>query len=56
MRGVGTDEAWFIEDPGELGAELGRAMATAQWRKPLSIDEVARMAPTSAVKAREGRA
>lgn len=28
---------------------------TMQWRKPLSFDEVAQMAPTPEVRAREGR-
>jgi hypothetical protein len=45
MRGVGTDEPWVIEDGG----------VAVHWRRPLRIDEVARMAPTAEVKARPGR-
>lgn len=30
-------------------------VATLQWRKPLSIEEVARMAPTPAARERKGR-
>lgn len=31
------------------------ARVTMQWRKPLSIEEVARMAPTVEVRERKGR-
>lgn len=31
------------------------ARVTMQWRKPLSIEEVARMAPTPEVRERKGR-
>jgi hypothetical protein len=48
MRGVGTDEP-LIEAVGEGN------MATRQWRKPLRIDEVNRMAPTPEVRERRGR-
>jgi hypothetical protein len=48
MRGVGTDEP-LIEAIGEGN------VVTAQWRKPLRIDEVNRMAETPEVKQREGR-
>ena len=48
MRGVGTDEP-LIEAIGEGN------VVTAQWRKPLRIDEVARMAETPEVKERRGR-
>jgi hypothetical protein len=48
MRGVGTDEP-LIEAVGEGN------VATMQWRKPLSISEVARMAPTAEVRERRGR-
>lgn len=45
MRGAGADEPWF-----------GEHMAiSVSWRKPLSPDEINRMAPTPEVKAREGR-
>lgn len=55
MRGAGTDEPWFMDDPREVAAELGFASIAVHWRKPLRVDEVARMAPTPEVKAREGR-
>lgn len=48
MRGVGTDEA-LIDTIGEGN------ISTMQWRKPLSIEEVARMAPTVEVRERKGR-
>jgi hypothetical protein len=44
----GTDEP-LIEAVGE------GAIVTMQWRKPLSIEEVNRMAPTPEVRARPGR-
>lgn len=47
MRGVGTDEALI---PDKLPTRV-----TRQWRKPLRIDEVARMAPTEEVRERKGR-
>lgn len=47
MRGVGTDEPWVTE-VGPLGT-------TMNYRRPLRVDEVNRMAPTAEVKAREGR-
>ena len=37
------------------GAELAMLRVTRQWRKPLSISEVAQMAPTPEVLARPGR-
>lgn len=48
MGRVGTKEAVIPEDWGEL-------RTTAQWRKPLSLAEVNRMAPTPEVRARAGR-
>jgi hypothetical protein len=33
----------------------GHVRVTMQWRKPLSIEEVARMAPTPEVRERKGR-
>ena len=48
MRSVGTDEA-LIEAVGEGN------ISTLQWRKPLSIEEVARMAQTPEVRERKGR-
>jgi ABC-type hemin transport system substrate-binding protein len=47
MRGVGTDE--LIEAVGEGN------ISTLQWRKPLSIEEVAQMAPTAEVRERKGK-
>ena len=47
----GTDEA-LIEPQGEEAALL---RITRQWRKPLRVDEVARMAPTPEVRERKGR-
>lgn len=49
MRGVGTDEP-LIEAIGEGNVR------TMQWRQPLRIDEVYRMAPTPEVRERRGRA
>ena len=45
MRGVGTDES-FIAEKGNVAMH---------WRKPLSIEEINRMAPTPEVRARAGR-
>ena len=47
----GTDEP-VIEPEGE---ELAQLRVTRQWRKPLSIEEINRMAPTAEVRARPGR-
>jgi hypothetical protein len=55
MRGAGTEEPWFMDDPREIADSLGRPSMAVHWRKPLAIDEVTRMAPTAEVKAREGR-
>jgi hypothetical protein len=52
MRGVGTDEPWFVE---EMTKELGNAAVAVHSRKPLKIEEVARMGQTEEVKARPGR-
>ena len=46
MRGAGTGEPWVIE----------AGFFAMHWRKPLSLQEQARMAPTPEVRAREGRA
>jgi len=46
MFRAGTDEPW-IEEPGNIALH---------WRKPLRIDEVARLAQTPEVRARPGRA
>jgi hypothetical protein len=52
MRGLGTDEAYIME---EMTAMIGERAISVQWRKPLRIDEVGRMAPTPEVLARPGR-
>lgn len=53
MFKIGTDEAWFLDEE-FLGDSAGSAVA-AHWRKPLRIDEINQMAPTSEVRQREGR-
>jgi hypothetical protein len=40
---------------GADGYPSGHQPVTMQWRKPLSIEEVARMAPTPEVRERAGR-
>jgi hypothetical protein len=52
MCRVGTDEA-LIPLPAD---ELYLVRVSRQWRRPLSIEEVARLAPTPEVVARPGRA
>ena len=52
MRGVGTDEEWVME---EMSAEFGMSASAVQYRRPLRIDENARMAPTPEVRYRPGR-
>jgi hypothetical protein len=37
------------------GKEAALLMVTAQWRKPLAVAEINRMAPTSEVRERRGR-
>lgn len=56
MRGVGSDEPWYLENPVEFEDAVGRPMIAGNWRKPLRIDEVNQMAPTLEVRARQGRA
>lgn len=51
MRGVGTDEPLIVPE----GEEAALLQVTRQWRKPLRIDEVARLAPTPEVRERRGR-
>lgn len=51
MGMCGTDEP-LIEPTGEEAAMM---RVTLQWRRPLSISEVARMAPTPEVRERPGR-
>jgi hypothetical protein len=54
FRGVGTDEPLIEEDPLEMRV-AGIEPRAAHWRKPLSIEEVNRMAPTDEVRERRGR-
>jgi predicted urease superfamily metal-dependent hydrolase len=58
FRGVGTDEPLIEQDLMEMAGELGIPhwqIVTRQWRKPLSIPEISRMAPTPEVRERRGR-
>jgi hypothetical protein len=55
FRGVGTAEALIPVSEVEMMAKLGISPVTAQWRKPLSIEEINRMAPTVEVMERRGR-
>jgi len=51
MARCGTDEPLIAETSFPAGHEP----VTMQWRKPLRIDEINRMAPTEDVRRREGR-
>lgn len=51
MHGIGTDE-WVIE---EMTAQFGMRAISVHYRRPLSMAEVAEMAPTPEVIARPGR-
>lgn len=53
MFGLGTDEPYIME---EMTGMLGERAVSVHWRKPLRLDEVAQMAPTEEVRARQGRA
>lgn len=59
MAGVGSSEPLIETGRTELPkvAHLlpGSSPRTRQWRKPLSIEEIAQLAPTPEVRAREGR-
>ena len=55
MFGAGTTEAWISEDVAKVEGETGRTVIAMHWRKPLSMAEVAQMAPTSEVRERRGR-
>ena len=52
MHGVRTSEPWFCED---MTGILGATAVAVHYRKPLRLDEVNQMAPTSEVRARPGR-
>jgi hypothetical protein len=55
MTMCGTHEALIPVDYGQIAAEVGIAPRTMQWRKPLTIEEVNRMAPTVEARERKGR-
>jgi len=55
LRGVGTDEPLIEEDYMEFARAVGFEPSAGNWRKPLSIEEINRMAPTDDVRARPGR-
>jgi hypothetical protein len=55
MRNVGTDEPFIGENVAEMASVLGASPKAMHWRKPLSIPEINRMAPTSEVHERKGR-
>jgi hypothetical protein len=52
-RGLGSPEPWFFDHEFLLAA--GERAVAAHWRKPLSVSEVAQLAPTPEVLARPGR-
>lgn len=51
MSMCGTSEPLIEPQPDEQAV----MRVTRQWRKPLSIEEVARLAPTPEVRERKGR-
>lgn len=51
MDMCGTSEPLIEDDT----SWTGRMVVTKQWRKPCSIEEVARLAPTPEVRERKGR-
>lgn len=55
MFRYGTSEPWISEDIQRMADELGVSPRAMHWRKPLTIEEVARMAPTDEVRERRGR-
>lgn len=52
MWGTGTQESWYME---EMTRELMQFAIAAHWRKPLRIDEINQLAPTSEVRQRPAR-
>lgn len=44
-----------MEDVESMAMVLGQSPRSVQWRKPLSIIEINRMAPTIEVRERKGR-
>jgi hypothetical protein len=55
MGMCGTTEALIPVNYREIAAEVGIEPRTMQWRKPLHLSEIARMAPTPEVRERAGR-
>jgi hypothetical protein len=53
MSGTGTEEPWFME---HMATEIGERAIAVHWRKPLRIDEVNQLRPTTEVRERPGRA
>lgn len=53
LQGVGTVEPLYEESLVHL---FGRDCRTVNWRRPLRLDEIARLSPTRAVRDRPGRA
>jgi hypothetical protein len=56
LFGAGTDEAFISENIQKLSEAFGHSPRSMQWRKPLSLTEIPRMAPTPEVLERRGRA
>jgi hypothetical protein len=52
---AGTSEPFVTDDPATVEGETGVRMVAMHWRKPLSLEEVNQMAPTPAVRTRQGR-
>jgi hypothetical protein len=55
MFNVGTSEPFIGEDVQEIADVLGVSPRAMHWRKPLSIEEINRMAQTPEVRERPGR-
>lgn len=57
MRGLGTNEKLIEEQLPDaiVLREFGHAPVSVNWRKPLSLTEVAQLAPTPEVRERPGR-
>ena len=55
MGMCGTAEAVIPVSDLEMAWALGANPVAMQWRKPLSIEEINRMAPTAEVRERRGR-
>lgn len=55
LFGHGSGEPWIPEDWAKAEGETGMTFKAMHWRKPLSMIEVNRMAPTPEVRQRPGR-